>query len=178
MGLVFLVGARGAGKSTVGRLLADRLGCRFVDTDHEITAHCGRSVAEIVSLEGWGGFRAREGATLRRVVRSLGADDAVIATGGGMVLFSANRAYMRRKGFVVWLEAPVQILCARVLADANAAQRPPLGGRSPEQEMACVLAERAPLYASAAHLRVDAASPAGILAGEIHAGICAKGEPL
>lgn len=169
MGLVFLVGARGAGKSTVGRLLAGLLGCRFADTDHEITGHCGKSVSEIVSLEGWPGFRAREGAALRRLVRAIGAGQAVIATGGGMVLFRANREYMRRKGLVVWLDAPAEILCGRVLADANAGQRPPLGGKSPAEEMACVLAERAPLYAGACHLRLDAAAPAREVAREIRA---------
>lgn len=168
MGMVFLVGARGAGKTTVGRLLAGRLGCRFADTDHEIAAHCGKSVAEIVGLEGWAGFRAREGATLRRLARAIGAGRAVIATGGGMVLFRANREYMRRSGLVVWLDAPAEILLARVLADADYAQRPPLGGKAPAEEMACVLAERAPLYANAAHFRLDAEAGAQDIAREIH----------
>lgn len=172
MGLIFLVGGRGAGKSTVGRLLAERLGCAFADTDDEIALSSGMDVAGIVAAEGWPGFRAREGAALRRLARAMGGS-GVMATGGGMVLYRANRSFMRSCGVVAWLSAPAELLAARVLADGGESRRPSLTGEPPEREMARVLAEREPLYSEAAHVVADASLPAADVAAGVAARVAA-----
>ncbi|SDF41328.1 shikimate kinase AroL [Desulfovibrio legallii] len=156
--LVFLVGARASGKTTVGRVLARRLGLPFVDTDAAVAASTGKTVAEIVAAEGWPGFRRRESAALRAAAAAH-PGGVVVATGGGMVLAAENRAYMRAQGVVLYLEAPAALLAARLACDPQAAQRPSLTGLDAAQEAARVLAERAPLYAAAAHHRLDAALP-------------------
>ncbi len=150
--LVFLIGARASGKTTLGAALADELGLAFRDTDVELQRDCGMSVAEIVDKEGWPGFRRRERETLLR----LAQPGTVIATGGGMVLDSDNRAFMRGAGRVLYLSAPAAVLAARLASDPKAAQRPSLTGVSAVEEMELVLAEREPLYRDAAHHLLDA----------------------
>lgn len=151
--IIFLVGARAAGKTSVGRRLALELARDFVDTDLYMGEVHRISVAEIVAKEGWEGFRRKESAALREA--SL--PDRVIATGGGMVLAEHNRDFMRAKGLVFYLSAPAEVLGARLAADPQAAQRPSLTGRSVVEEVAQVLAEREELYRSAAHHVIDAA---------------------
>ena len=85
MPLIFLVGPRACGKTTIGRLLAQRLALPFIDTDHYLLEQAGRTVAEIVEAEGWPGFRKRESDALRAVT-AIRRQGAVIASGGGMVL--------------------------------------------------------------------------------------------
>lgn len=150
--IVFLVGARAAGKTTIGKALAEALGYQFIDTDLYLLETTRETVADIVAREGWEGFRQRESEALRAVA----GDRTVVATGGGMVLSEANRAFMREKGVVLYLSAPASVLAARLLADPNGAQRPTLTGRPIEVEMADVLTEREPLYQDAAHHLVDA----------------------
>lgn len=158
--ILFIVGARAAGKTTVGKILADVLGYQFVDTDAYLLETTGETVADIVAREGWEGFRQRESETLRKVA----IPRTVVATGGGMVLSEANRAFMREKGFVFYLSAPASVLASRLLADPNVAQRPTLTGRPIEVEMADVLAEREPLYQDAAHHLLDAtATPSAVI---------------
>lgn len=170
---LFLVGARGAGKSTVGALLAARLGCPFVDTDDELCTRSGASVAEIVAREGWPGFRQREGAVLRRVGRRQGP--AVIATGGGMVLLRANRSFMRSAGRVIYICARPGELARRLAGDPRHAQRPSLTGAPLLEELASVLAEREALYREAAHHAVDGALPAGEVLEQIMGALGAGG---
>ena len=86
MPLIFLVGPRACGKTTVGRTLARRLGLPFVDTDHFLHHQTGRTVAQIVAAEGWPGFRRLESEALRATAGLHQTSGAVIATGGGMVL--------------------------------------------------------------------------------------------
>lgn len=150
--IVFLVGARAAGKTTIGKALAEALGYQFIDTDLYLLETTRETVADIVAREGWEGFRQRESEALWAVA----GDRTVVATGGGMVLSEANRAFMREKGVVLYLSAPASVLAARLLADPNGAQRPTLTGRPIEVEMADVLTEREPLYQDAAHHLVDA----------------------
>src|SRR4051794_29603842 len=95
---VYLVGARGSGKTTVGRLLADRLGWPFIDADDVIEARAGRSVTGIFAAEGEVGFRDREAAVL---AEAAGLSRHVIATGGGAVLRPATRELLRSAGFCV-----------------------------------------------------------------------------
>lgn len=152
---IFIVGARAAGKTTVGQALAKALGCNFVDTDQYMLETTSLTVADVVAKEGWEGFRRRESEALRAVTEPA----KVIATGGGMVLSEANREYMRSHGTVLYLSAPASVLAARLEAHPEAAQRPTLTGRPIVEEMSDVLAAREPLYRGAAHHILDATAP-------------------
>lgn len=162
MHILFLVGPRGSGKTSIARLLAAKHGCREVDTDRLVFSKTGRSVAEIVAEGGWPAFRQHESEALREAA-AMAADSparfGVVATGGGIVLDAANRAFMREKGKVAYLAAPPEVLVARLARSANAAQRPPLSGLSFEEEIRAVARERDPLYREAAHLIVNASLP-------------------
>ncbi|QKJ86124.1 shikimate kinase [Paramixta manurensis] len=149
---IFLIGARGCGKTTVGEALAAALNYAFSDTDHYLQHVAQQTVAEIVAQEGWEGFRARETASLMAVT----APASVIATGGGMVLAEHNRSYMREHGQVIYLRADAAVLAARLQASPQEEQRPTLTGRTITDEMADVLAERDALYLHAAHHVIDA----------------------
>lgn len=155
MGIVFLVGGRGAGKTTVGRALAAELSCGFTDMDSFLCGRAGMSVADMVESWGWEGFRARECAALREAVAEAGGD-AVIATGGGVVLDAGNRDFLRKNGVVVWLSLAPEAAAERLAASPLAAQRPSLTGKSVLEEVREVMEARAPLYAEAAHHTVDA----------------------
>lgn len=149
---IYLIGARGCGKSTVGEALALALGYAFIDTDRNLQQSGGQTVAEIVAAEGWPEFRRRETQALQRVTASA----TVIATGGGMVLAEENRRYMREQGQVVYLQADAEVLAARLQAYPEAGQRPTLTGRPIAEEMSEVLAARETLYRQTAHHIIDA----------------------
>lgn len=128
---IYLVGFMGAGKSTVGRRLARRLGWRFIDLDEAVERRAGRTVAEIFADAGESEFRRREAETLRHL------DDveaAVVATGGGAVSSAENRRWMRRRGVSVWLDAPLPLLLER-LRRGDPAQRPLFVGEEEAREL-------------------------------------------
>ncbi|EIR62035.1 shikimate kinase AroL, partial [Yersinia pestis] len=110
---IFMVGARGAGKTTIGKALAQALGYRFVDTDLFMQQTSQMTVAEVVESEGWDGFRLRESMALQAVT----APKTVVATGGGAVLSSENRAFMRDHGRVIYLRASAAVLAKRLTGD-------------------------------------------------------------
>ncbi|ALV93236.1 MULTISPECIES: shikimate kinase AroL [Pantoea] len=149
---IYLIGARGCGKTTIGQALSQALGYAFSDTDHHLQLSTQRTVAEIVASEGWDSFRARESDSLHAVT----APGTVIATGGGMVLAEANRRYMREHGQVIWLNAPSTVLAERLERQPEAGQRPTLTGRPIAEEMSDILRERAHLYRQTAHHEVNA----------------------
>jgi len=139
----------GAGKTTVGRLLARRLKRRFYDTDEEIERRCGVRIPVIFEIEGEAGFRARE----TQVVAELCAlDDAVIATGGGAVLAAENRGIIAARGIVVYLHARSPHLWQRVRHDRN---RPLLATAEPQKKLDALYAERDPFYREVADLVID-----------------------
>ena len=144
---IFLVGARAAGKTTMGKMLANKLSFSFIDTDCHLLETTQKTVTEIVEKEGWEGFRARESQILIDTTKP----NRVIATGGGMVLADHNRHFMKQNGTVIFLSATAATLAARLMKDPNVAQRPSLTGLSIFDEMEKVLAERLPLYHDAAH---------------------------
>ena len=155
MSILFLVGARASGKTTIGKALAKSLGLPFVDTDQHMLRRAGLTVEQIVASEGWPGFRTRESNALREVVADH-AQGCVVATGRGMVLAEENRTLMRQCGMVVFLDAPVQTLAERLSRNPVASQRPSLTGKGLIEEIGQVLEERRHLYEQAAHHIVDA----------------------
>ena len=158
MGILYLVGARASGKTTVGKTLANKLGLPFADTDQHLLESAGRTVDQIVEAEGWPGFRQRESAALREVTDAH-KGGCVVSTGGGMVLSEANRTLMRQRGMVVFLDAPVDVLADRLGRNPLNSQRPSLTGKGLVEEISDVLNERRPLYEAAAHHVVDASRP-------------------
>jgi shikimate kinase len=151
-----LVGMMGAGKSSVGRRLALRMGRPFVDTDELIEQNAGRTVAEIFAEQGEGAFRALEVEAVAAALTS--PDPAVVAFGGGAVLDAGNRACAREHGCVVWLQAPAWDLARRVASSQRrtaGAARPLLGGKRPSEDVLAEMAEaREPAYRESAHLEV------------------------
>lgn len=139
----------GAGKTTVGRLLARRLKRSFYDTDEEIERRCGVRVPVIFEIEGEAGFRARE----RLMLEELCAlDDAVLATGGGAVLAEENRRVISACGTVIYLHARPSQLWQRVRHDRN---RPLLATADPQKKLEALYAERDTLYREVADLVID-----------------------
>ena len=148
---IFMVGARGAGKTTVGSALAKALGYKFVDTDLALLCASGLSVADIVEREGWEGFRRRETETLKAISSPL----TVVATGGGVVLSQENRDFMGENGTVIYLRFPASTLANRLEDEPLEDQRPTLTGKPIAEEMTEVLNEREALYQESAHHVVD-----------------------
>ena len=146
---IFLVGMMGAGKTSVGKLLARRLGKTFHDCDHEIERATGVKVAVIFEIEGENGFRAREAKTLAELVRRA---DIVLATGGGAVLSADNRKLLADNGVVVYLRASPSDLWGRTRHDRN---RPLLQTADPLARLRQLFDERDPLYRSSADIVVD-----------------------
>ncbi|MGL6096303.1 MAG: shikimate kinase [Fimbriiglobus sp.] len=161
---ILLVGYRGTGKTTVGRLIAARLGWSFADADEHVEQTAGNNIAGIFAVEGETGFRDRESAALAELCRR---PEVVIATGGGAVLRPANRELLAASGFVVWLTAPADAVWKRMVEDPTTAGRRPnltaAGGRS---EVETLLAAREPLYRSVAAAEVSTAdrSPDAVVA--------------
>jgi len=151
---IVLVGARGSGKTTVGRILAEELDVPFVDSDQEVARRSGRSIKRLFEEAGEQAFRDWE----ERVIADLAMrnQSLVLATGGGVVLRHSNRRQLRRLGRVVWLTAHPQILARRLASDPDGLDsRPALTSAGVLDELEAILAERSPLYQSVADLTVD-----------------------
>jgi len=151
---VYLIGARGSGKTTVGQIVAAQLGLSFLDADAVLEAKELRTISDIFADLGENWFRDRE----ELILTELASDGpVVIATGGGAVLRRSNRERMRRGGWVVWLRADVETLWQRLENDpATSERRPDLagGGREEVEEL---LRVREPLYHECAHFEVSTA---------------------
>lgn len=151
---IYLMGYRGSGKSTVGRLLADVMGWPMVDTDTLIEATAGHSIRQIFAEEGEAGFRDREEAVVSQV--STRPEPTVIALGGGAILRPANQQSIRQSGRVVWLEGSPAALLARIEDDQTTAdRRPRLSKLSGYDEIVEILAARESIYRHLADLTVN-----------------------
>ncbi len=163
---LFLVGMMGSGKSTVGRLLAERTGARFVDLDERLELIFGRTIADVVR-RGEAGFRRLERAVLLHFLTDPGFASAgpwVVATGGGVVTDPDNVGDMRRAGTVVYLEVPVHQLAARLAGDTT---RPLLSAERPVADVLAELFEdRRSAYESAG-TTVDGTGTADEVAGRV-----------
>jgi shikimate kinase len=165
-GNIFLVGMMGAGKTTLGKSLAQRLRREFFDTDKVLVERTGVPVATIFEIEGEPGFRRREALTLAELAAR---HDCVIATGGGIVLAPENRERMRASGTVIYLRARLESLWERTRHDTS---RPLLATPDPRGTLERLLEERDPLYRDAAHLVVETGSQsAGTLVNRVTAAL-------
>jgi len=152
-GNIILIGYRGSGKTTVGRLLAERLGWAFVDTDALIEARAQTTIADIFATQGQDGFRKRE----REAIASLAkGEQQVIAAGGGAVMDRRNLEGLRTAGTIIWLTASPEVLWARIKQDRRTAEsRPNLTAAGGLDEVRTILAERQASYRQAANLTID-----------------------
>ncbi|MCP9471012.1 MAG: shikimate kinase [Nitrospira sp.] len=160
---VVLIGYRGTGKSTVGKIVASRLGRTVISTDAEVVKRAGRNIPEIVAQDGWDYFRDLES----QVCRELAAGDGlVIDTGGGAILRPENVERLKRNGVLFWLTASVETIVRRIGHDK---QRPSLTGtKSFVDEVEDVLRERTPKYQAAAdHVIATDGRSLGQVADEI-----------
>lgn len=150
---IFLVGLMGAGKSTVGRMLAKRLGKSFIDSDHEIERRCGVKIPVIFEMEGEEGFRKREALVIDEISQQ---DNIVLATGGGSVLLPENRAHLKSRGIVIYLRANPTELWLRTRHDKG---RPLLQTANPQKTLEDLFAIRDPLYKSIATHIIETGKP-------------------
>ncbi len=145
-----LVGPMGAGKTSIGKRLAARLGLLFVDCDHRLEEVTGAPVPLIFECEGEAGFRARESALIADLMRG---DRQLVATGGGAVLAEANRLRLRERGFVVHLQVSVDQQIERLARDRS---RPLLAVGDKRAKLESLALERGPIYRDIADLAFDA----------------------
>lgn len=152
---IYLVGPMGAGKSTIGRVLAAELHLSFRDSDRVIEERTGADIPWIFDMEGEEGFREREAAVLTELSRE---QNVVIATGGGIILRPQNRQTMQLSGYVCYLTASIEQLVERTARDKK---RPLLQVENPRQKIIDLLALRDPLYREAADfiINTDRRSP-------------------
>ncbi len=152
-GNIYLVGMMGAGKTSVGRLLAKRARKSFFDSDQVIEERTGVSIPTIFHHEGETGFRAREQTAIADLTK---LDDIVLATGGGAVLLEENRRSLGATGFVVYLKAQVKDLWKRTQADKN---RPLLDTEDPLAKLEDLFRVRDPIYTALADLVIETGDP-------------------
>lgn len=160
--MIYLVGFRATGKSTIGRLAAPELGMDFIDLDTLLCEEAGMSVDEIVAEEGWPGFRAREKNIL---LRTAYMSNTIVATGGGAVMHQDVWPILKKGGVVVWIDATEDEVFRRLSKKKNDSGRPALTDQSLREEIASVLGERLPLYAKIADvtLTTDSGSVARVV---------------
>jgi shikimate kinase len=165
---IVLVGMMGAGKSSIGRRLAARLGIPFADADAEIEQAAGMSVADIFEAHGELSFRSGEA---RVIARLLENGPQVLATGGGSFMNPETRARINEKGFSVWLKADAEVLLRRVRRRND---RPLLRNDDPARTLANLLATREPIYSEANLTVVSRDVPHEIIVEEILTLLCGK----
>lgn len=146
--LIALTGFMASGKTTVGRLLADSLGCPFLDLDQIIVEKTGRSIPAIFSADGEKGFRRLEKQALEQTVGRYAENTAVLALGGGTVTVPGAVKLLQEKTTCIYLQA--SLACIRERLAAHSGERP-----LADEHLAGRFAERAHLYAEAAHVTVD-----------------------
>ncbi|MDN5938625.1 MAG: shikimate kinase AroK [Salinisphaera sp.] len=160
---IYLIGPMGAGKTTVGKRIAQLKGMQFLDSDHEIEKRTGVDISFIFEKEGEEGFRRRES---RMIVELVEQTNTVLATGGGVVLDPANRDLLSARGVVVYLHTPLE---QQLLRTRNNRDRPLLEGSDDlEATLRALMAEREPLYEQIADVTVTTGEqPARRLAHEL-----------
>ena len=161
--LIVLIGYRGTGKTTVARLLAEKLSIDWIDADVQIERRAGKSIADIFSDDGETAFRDLESAVIARLALRK---NLVVAAGGGAVMREENRKALAAADAMVWLKADAQTVAQRISGDAsNAARRPNLTATGGIDEIRELLALREPIYRRCATCQVDTVgkSPADVV---------------
>lgn len=158
---IVLVGMMGAGKTTVGRRLAARLGRHFVDSDEEVERAAGMTIEDIFATRGEADFRAGE---VRVIARLLKDHDLVLGTGGGAFINTETRALVKQSAVSVWIKADFELLFARVQRRSN---RPLLKTANPRQTLMDLIDKRYPTYAEADVTVVSSDVPQDQVAGEV-----------
>ncbi len=146
--MITLTGFMGSGKSTVGRLLADSLGCPFLDLDDLVVKKAGKSIPDIFAQDGEPAFRQLEARLLRQTVEKYAETTAVLALGGGAVMTPASAALLHEKTVCIYLRATLDTLLARL--EGETAGRP-----LADDSLASRLASREPIYEETAHVIID-----------------------
>lgn len=153
---IFLIGHRCTGKTTVARLLAEKLGWDWLDADEVLETRFGTTIREIFASEGEAGFRDKEEKIFAELCQ---LPRHVIATGGGVILRENNRREMRSAGTVVWLTADAETIWKRLQADPSTAERRPSLLEGGFAEVEAVLKMREPVYRACADLAISTAGP-------------------
>jgi shikimate kinase len=169
---IYLVGMRGSGKSTVGRILARRRGWEFADADDEIESLVGCSIAELLATAGMAALRDREAEVVRTMSK---LERHVIATAGGCVIREENRTLLRATGFIAWLTGNPETLLSRMEQDPQTAtRRPALTDLDPREEIERLAHEREQWYREVANLIIptDDVSPDEVAAAILRAWHC------
>ena len=146
---IILIGMMGAGKTTIGKSLANHLDKTFIDSDHEIQKRTGVKIPIIFEIEGEAGFRKRETDMLRELLK---IDNIVLATGGGIIINEENRKLIKEKGTIIYLRTAVNDLLNRTRHDKN---RPLLQTTDPRAKLTDLYHQRDPIYCEVAHIVVD-----------------------
>jgi shikimate kinase len=146
--LIALTGFMGSGKTSVGRLVADALGCPFLDLDEIIVKKAGRSIPEIFKADGEKGFRRLEKDALEKTVAKYAENTAVLALGGGTVTVPGAVKLLQEKTLCIYLQADIDTLIGRLQGQTE-------GRPLADDNMAGRLAQREPLYQEAAHVTID-----------------------
>lgn len=158
---VLLIGFMGAGKTTVARLLGERLSMPVIDLDARIEERCGSSITELFEREGEARFREIESAELSALAEE---PPSIVACGGGIVLLESNRRELSRLGTTVYLRVSAEDACSRLGGDTT---RPLLAGDKPRERIEALLAFREPVYVGAADIVVDASQAPETIAEKI-----------
>lgn len=158
---IVLVGMMGAGKTTVGRRLANSIGRHFVDSDEEIEAAAGMSIEDIFATHGEADFRAGE---VRVIARLLKDPDIVLGTGGGAFVNAETRALVKAEAVSIWIKADFELLFARVSRRSN---RPLLKTANPRETLQKLIDARYPIYAEADLTVVSTDVPQDQVAGQV-----------
>ena len=150
---IYLIGYRCTGKTTIGKILADRLHHDFLDMAQTIEQQTGASISKLVHTHGWAYFRQIEKEIL---LKTREMKDTVVSTGGGIVTDPENLIFLNKNGYTIWLDADMETILSRLNSDpSTCSSRPSLTDKNLIQETEELLDLRRPLYAEAAHLKIE-----------------------
>jgi len=161
---IYLLGPRASGKSTVGKILAKKLGLKFIDLDKVIVERENASIKSIVNEHGWDYFRELEKQCL---LATETFSQTVIATGGGVILLKENRSFLQEKNYTFYLKVDIDTLIARLKLSLNRENRPALTNLSLEQEVKQTVLERDNLYKKCSRYVINANLPPEIVCEQI-----------
>jgi len=150
---IYLIGFRCTGKTTVGKIIANKLKVEFIDADDEIVKQQGMQISDIVDKHGWTYFREKESDIIKEI---SGMGNTVVATGGGVILNKDNVEHMKKSGTVIWLRANPETVKNRILQDEKTKQsRPSLTSKGLIDEIQETIEIRTPLYKEAMKFHID-----------------------